>query len=220
MIRCEGLVHVYPDGTRALDGIDLEIASGERVALTGPNGSGKTTLVRHWNGLLRPTAGTVTIDGASTAGRHVADLARSVGISFQDPAAQLFASTCHAEVAFGARNAGLSGDALKRAVHDALELVWLTGEVRTNPYDLGPSRRRLLGIASIVAMGTPVLVLDEPTAGLDDGQVELVSSMIDTLADTGRTVVAISHDARLLAPGLFDRAVRMDAGRILAGGAP
>lgn len=216
MIRCEDLVHVYPDGTRALDGIDLEIAAGERVALTGPNGSGKTTLVRHWNGLLRPTAGTITIDGASTAGRHVADLARSVAVAFQDPAAQLFASTCHAEVAFGARNVGLSGAALERAVHDALELVWLTGEVRTNPYDLGPSRRRLLGIASIVAMGTPVLVLDEPTAGLDDGQVDLVRSMIDSLAEAGRTVVAISHDARLLAPGAFDRVVRMEAGRIAA----
>jgi energy-coupling factor transport system ATP-binding protein len=219
VIRCEGLVHAYPNGTRALDGIDLEITPGERVALTGPNGSGKTTLVRHWNGLLRPSAGTVMIDGASTAGRHVADLARSVGLAFQDPAAQLFASTCHAEVAFGARNVGLSGVALERAVHDALELVWLTGEVRSNPYDLGPSRRRLLGIASIVAMGTPVLVLDEPTAGLDDGQVELVSSMIDTLANAGRTVVAISHDARLLGGDTFSREIRLDAGRVVADGA-
>ena len=219
MIRCEGLVHVYPDGTRALDGIDLEIRPGERVALTGPNGSGKTTLVRHWIGLLRPTAGTVTVDGQPTAGRHVADLARSVGLAFQDPTAQLFASTCHAEVAFGARNVGLRGDALERAVHDALELLWLTGEVRTNPYDLDPSRRRLLGIASIVAMGTPVLVLDEPTAGLDDGQVELVRSMIHTLADAGRTVVAVSHDARLLTGGTFTREIKLDVGRIFAAGA-
>jgi cobalt/nickel transport system ATP-binding protein len=160
VIRCEGLVHVYADGTRALDGVDLEIGAGERVALTGPNGAGKTTLVRHWNGLLRPTAGKVLIDGRPTDGRTVAELARSVAVSFQDPAAQLFAPTCHAEVAFGARNAGLDGAALERAVHDALELVWLTDAVRTNPYDLGPSRRRLLTMAAVVAMGTPVIVLD------------------------------------------------------------
>ena len=217
MIRCDGLVHVYPDGTRALDGIDLEIGPGERVALTGPNGSGKSTLVRHWNGLLRPTEGTVLVDGGATDGRHVADLARSVGLAFQDPGTQLFASTCRAEVEFGARNVGLDGPALERAVHDALELLWLTGEVRTNPYDLGPSRRRLLAIASIVAMATPVLVLDEPTSGLDLGQVDLVRSMIEALAAAGRTVVAISHDERLLAPGLFDRELRMAAGRIVAG---
>jgi energy-coupling factor transporter ATP-binding protein EcfA2 len=214
LIRCEGLVHVYPDGTRALDGVDLEIGGGERIALTGPNGAGKTTLVRHWNGLLRPTEGTVSLGGTPTAGRHVAELARSVAISFQDPAAQLFAATCHAEVAFGARNAGLEGDELARAVHDALELVWLTGEVRTNPYDLGPSRRRLLTMACVVAMGTPAIVLDEPTAGLDVSQVEIVRTMIDELASVGRTVVAITHDTRLLEGATFARRIRMDAGRI------
>ena len=216
-IRCLGLVHVYADGTRALDGLDLEIGAGERVALTGPNGAGKTTLVRHWNGLLRPTAGAVLIGGRPTDGRTVAQLARSVAVSFQDPAAQLFAPTCHAEVALGARNAGLAGAPLERAVHDALELVWLTGDVRTNPYDLGPSRRRLLTMASVVAMGTPIIVLDEPTAGLDDRQVDLVRLLIDTLASAGRTVVAISHDRRLLAPGTFGRVIWMEAGRIVAG---
>jgi energy-coupling factor transport system ATP-binding protein len=217
MIRCEGLVHVYPDGTRALDGMDLEISDGERVALVGPNGAGKTTLVRHWNGLLRPSAGTVTIDDRPTAGRHVAELAQSVAISFQDPGVQLFASTCRAEVEFGARNVGLRGAALDTAVHDALELLWLTGEARTNPYDLGPSRRRLLAIASVVAMATPILVLDEPTAGLDTGQVDLVRSLIHALGDAGRTVVAISHDPRLLTAGTFGREIRMDAGRVVSG---
>lgn len=216
LIRCEALVHVYPDGTKALDGVDLEIGAGERIALSGPNGAGKTTLVRHWNGLLRPTAGSVTVDGKPTTGRHVADLARSVAISFQDPAAQLFAPTCHAEVAFGARNAGLAGAALERMVHDALELFWLTDAVRTNPYDLGPSRRRLLTMASVVAMGTPVLVLDEPTAGLDAGQVDIVRSAIETLAGAGRMVVAITHDTRLLGSGVFGRRVQMTAGRIAA----
>jgi energy-coupling factor transporter ATP-binding protein EcfA2 len=216
VIRCEGLVHVYADGTRALEGIDLAIGSGERIALTGPNGAGKTTLVRHWNGLLRPTEGVVTVDGRPTTGRHVAELARSVGIAFQDPGAQLFASTCRAEVAFGPRNLGLRGSELDRAVGDALAIVGLGEAGATNPYDLGPSRRRLLGIASMVAMGSPVLVLDEPTAGLDDDQVALVRSLIDCLANAGRTVVAISHDPRLLASGTFRREIRMDAGRLVA----
>lgn len=219
MIRCDGLVHVYPDGTRALDGIDLEIGRGELVALTGPNGAGKTTLVRHWNGLLRPTSGTVEIDGRSVAGRHVADLARSVGLVFQDPSVQLFASTCRAEVAFGPRNLGLRGAALDRAVMDALALLGLAAEAATNPYDLGPSRRRLLAIASVVAMGTPALVLDEPTMGLDAGQVERLRAVLETLGTLGRTIVAITHDERLLALGLFGREVCMDAGRIATDGA-
>ena len=217
MIRCEGLVHVYPDATRALDGIDLEIGRGERVAVTGPNGSGKTTLVRHWNGLLRPTAGSVTIDGRSTSGLHVAALARSVGLVFQDPATQTFASTCRAEVAFGPRNLGLRGKALDRAVEDALGAVGLADAGTSNPYDLGPSKRRLLAIGSVIAMGTPVLVLDEPTAGFDVAQVDLLRGVLVVLADLGRTVVVISHDARLLAPGLFDREIRMAGGRIVDG---
>lgn len=220
MIRCAGLVHVYPDGTRAVDGIDLEIGRGERVLLTGPNGSGKTTLVRHWNGLLRPTEGLVEIDGRPTTGRHVAGLARSVGIVFQEPAAQLFAATCRDEVAFGPRNLGVRGERLDRAVTDALTLVGLDGVADTNPYDLGPSRRRLLAIASVIAMATPVLVLDEPTAGLDADQVGHLRGVLTFLADLGRTVVAISHDRRLLAPGVFAREVRMDAGRIVADDRP
>ena len=216
MIRCGGLVHVYADGTRALDGIDLEIGAGEPIALTGPNGAGKTTLVRHWNGLLRPTAGTVTIDGRPAMGRHVAELARSVGIAFQDPGTQLFAATCRAEVAFGPRNLGLRGHVLDRAVADALTIVGLGDAGATNPYDLGPSNRRLLGIASVLAMGTPVLVLDEPSTGLDAEQVARLRNVITALADHGRTIVAISHDTRLLAPGTFRREIRMHAGRIVA----
>jgi energy-coupling factor transport system ATP-binding protein len=220
LIRCDGLVHVYPDGTRALDGINLEIGRGEIVALTGPNGAGKTTLVRHWNGLLRPTAGWVTIDGRPTAGRHVAELARSVGLVFQDPSAQLFASTCRAEVAFGPRNLGLRGEPLDRAVTGALTIVGLADAARSNPYDLAPSRRRLLAIASVIAMGTPVLVLDEPTAGFDDEQVAQLRRVLTALAELGRTVVAVSHDRRLLAPGLFDREIHLDAGRVVPAGMP
>jgi energy-coupling factor transport system ATP-binding protein len=219
MIRCEGLVHVYPGGTRALDGVDLEIGAGERVAIVGQNGSGKSTLVLHWNGLLRPTEGRVLIDGKDAASTRVAHLARTVGLVFQDPDRQIFAGRLRTEVAFGARNAGLRGSALDKAVAEALELVGLGGEANTNPYDLGYSRRKLLALASILAMGTPVVVLDEPTTGQDASGVNRIQSLVRALADAGRTVVTISHDMRFVAE-TFERVVVMGAGKVLLDGTP
>jgi energy-coupling factor transport system ATP-binding protein len=219
VIRCEGVSFGYPDGTRALDGIDLSIEAGERVAIAGPNGSGKSTLVRLWNGLLRPTAGRVLVDGRSTEGRHVADLARTVALVFQDPTRQLFQRTCRAEVAFGARNAGLRGRALDVAVDAALDAVGLADDAATTPYDLGASRRRLLAIAGVVAMATPVVVLDEPTIGLDTRERGLVAGRVARLATEGGTVVAISHDARFVAES-FGRLIRLGAGRVVADGRP
>lgn len=217
MIRCERLAFEYADGTRALDGLDLAIEHGERVAIVGRNGSGKSTLVRHWNGLLRPGGGRVLVAGAPTDGRRVAELSRTVGLTFQDPDRQLFARTCRREVAFGARNVGLTGRELEDAVEAALHEVGLSGSAEANPYDLGPSRRRLLALASVLAMGTPVVVLDEPTMGLDAREVARVEAVVSKLAATGRTVVAISHDANFVA-GSFGRVVRLDGGRVVADG--
>ena len=219
MIRCAGLVHVYPGGTRALDGVDLEIRAGERVAIVGQNGSGKSTLVLHWNGLLRPTEGRVFIDGKDAADVRVAHLARTVGLVFQDPDRQIFAGRLRTEVAFGARNAGLRGSALDKAVGEALELVGLAGEANTNPYDLGYSRRKLLALASILAMGTPVVVLDEPTTGQDATGVARIQALVRSLAEAGRTVVTISHDMRFVAE-TFKRVVVMGSGSVLLDGTP
>ena len=219
MIRCRGLVHVYPSGTRALDGIDLAIAAGEGVAIVGQNGSGKSTLARHWNGLLRPTAGDVEIEGRTTIGRRVADLARTVGLVFQDPDRQIFAGRVRTEVAFGARNVGLRDAAVSAAVDAALEAVGLAGSDELNPYDLGFSRRKLLALASILAMGTPVVVLDEPTTGQDARGAQRVRDVVDRLSAEGRTVVAISHDMRFVAE-TFRRVVVMAAGRIVLDGPP
>jgi energy-coupling factor transport system ATP-binding protein len=219
-VRAEGLVHVYADGgVRALEGVDLRIGPGERVALVGQNGSGKTTLVRHLNGLLRPTAGRVTIDGIDAAGLRVAQLAARVGIAFQDPDRQIFAGTVRAEVEFGPRNLGRSGADLRSAVEEALTSTGLAGEERTNPYDLGQSRRKLLALASVLAMRTPVLVMDEPTTGQDARGVELVRSIVDAVAAEGRTVIAISHDMRFVAE-VFERVVVMRAGRVILDGSP
>jgi energy-coupling factor transport system ATP-binding protein len=218
-LRVEALVHVYPDGTRAVDGVDLAIRRGERVAIIGQNGSGKTTLVRHFNGLLRPTEGRVFVDGADAAGRRVAALAASVGLAFQDPDRQIFAARVRTEVAFGPRNLGRSGPELERAIDEALVATGLDAEAQTNPYDLGYSRRKLLALASILAMGTPIVVLDEPTTGQDARGIERIRTIVDGLAAEGRTVVAISHDMRFVADS-FERVVVMRDGRIVLDGSP
>jgi energy-coupling factor transport system ATP-binding protein len=218
-IRVRGLVHVYPEGTRALDGVDLDVATGETVAIVGQNGSGKSTLVRHLNGLLRPTAGTVEILSEPADRLRVAALAGRVGLVFQDPDRQIFARRVRPEVAFGPANLGLKGKALDAAVDAALAAVGLGDQAGANPYDLGYSRRKLLSIASVLAMRTPIVVLDEPTTGQDLRGIARVRAIVASLAAEGRTVVAISHDMRFVAE-TFGRVVVMRAGRVVLDGTP
>ena len=218
-LTLEAVSYRYPTGTLALDAVDLHIGAGERVALIGQNGSGKTTLVRHLNGLLRPTSGRVLHDGADVARRTVAQLARSVGLAFQDPDRQIFRGSVRSEVEFGPQNLGIRGAALRTAVDGALAEVGLDGEAATNPYDLGASRRKLLALASVQAMGTPVLVLDEPTTGQDLRGVEIVRRVIVKAHADGRTVIAISHDMGFVAES-FDRIVVLLAGRVILDASP
>ncbi len=209
----------YPGGVRALDSVDLSISPGDTLGIIGQNGSGKSTLVRHLNGLLRPTDGQILLDGTTVGRRHVAELAALVGIAFQDPDRQIFAGRVRAEVAFGPRNLGLRGAELDRRVTEALEAVGLSGADDENPYDLGFSRRKLLAIASVLAMRTPIVVLDEPTTGQDLRGVARVRSIVAALAAEGRTVITISHDMRFVAE-TFGRVVVMRAGRIVLDGTP
>jgi energy-coupling factor transport system ATP-binding protein len=218
-IELEGISYSYPRGPRALDGIDLRIGAGERVAIVGQNGSGKSTLVRHLNGLVRPTAGSVAINGRPVGRRHVAELAREVGLAFQNPDRQIFAGKVRAEVAFGPRNLGRRGADLDAVVERALAIVGLTGDEDTNPYDLGFSRRKLLALASILAMETPIVILDEPTTGQDARGISRVQAIVADISAAGRTVVGISHDMRFVAES-FDRVVVMRAGRIVLDGSP
>jgi energy-coupling factor transport system ATP-binding protein len=217
VIRTEALAHVYAGATRALDGIDLAIRAGERVAIVGQNGSGKSTLVRHFNGLLRPTEGRVLVDGVDAIDRRVAHLAATVGLAFQDPDRQIFAGRVRNEVAFGPRNLGRRGAELERAIDDALVATGLERDAQANPYDLGYSRRKLLALASVLAMGTPVVVLDEPTTGQDARGIERVHRIVADLSAAGRTVIAISHDMRFVAEG-FERVIVMREGRIALDG--
>ena len=214
VLRAEGLGFVYPDGTRALEAVDLEVRAGERTAIIGQNGSGKSTLIRHFNGLLRATEGSVSVGGEAVGRRHVAALAREVGIAFQNPDRQIFAGRVASEVEFGPRNLGISGADLDERVGRALTDVGLADDRDTNPYDLGYSQRKLLALASILAMRTPTIVLDEPTTGQDASGVRRVRGIVERLAAEGRTVVAISHDMRFVAE-TFERVVVMREGTII-----
>ncbi len=219
-LRAEAVSHVYrASGVRALDGVDLQILAGERVAIVGQNGSGKSTLLRHLNGLLRPTSGRILIDGADARQMRVAEMAAIVGVVFQDPDRQIFASSVLDEVRFGPRNLGFAGEALRDAVREALELTGLTGRESVNPYDLGHARRRLLSLASVLAMRTPVLVLDEPTTGQDLSGARQVRSVIEAVAAGGRTVIAVTHDMELAAEA-FRRVVVMRSGTVVLDGSP
>ena len=211
--------HVYPDGTRALAGVDLRVGTGEAVAIIGQNGSGKSTLARHLNGLLRPTEGFVRVDGHDAAGVKVARLAALVALAFQDPDRQIFAGRVRAEVAFGPRNLGVRGQALDGAVAGALAAVGLDGAADLNPYDLGYARRKLLAIASVLAMRTPIVILDEPTTGQDLRGTARIREIVRGLVAEGRTVLAVSHDMRFVAEA-FGRVVVLREGRIVLDGTP
>ena len=159
------------------------------------------------------------IDGADIAGQRVAHLAAQVGLVFQDPDRQIFAGRVRAEVAFGPSNLGRRGRDLESAIGSSLEAVGLADSRDANPYDLGYSRRKLLSLAAVLAMATPVIVLDEPTTGQDARGVARIGQIVADLSSAGRTVIAISHDMRFVAEA-FARVVVMRAGPIVLDGTP
>ena len=206
-------------GVRAVDGVDLRIGTGRAGRHRRPE---RERQVDAGSPPQRPAAADL---GPSPRGRRRRRLANrrtaraAVGLVFQDPDRQIFAGSVRAEVEYGPRNLGLRGVELRAAVDQALAAVGLENEARTNPYDLGASRRKLLALASVLAMRTPVMVLDEPTTGQDELGVQRVTSVIDEAHADGRTVITISHDMRFVAEG-FERVIVMRAGQIVLDGSP
>lgn len=216
-ITVTDLHFTYPSGVEALKGVGIAIRTGSSVAILGENGAGKTTLVKHFNGLLRPTRGAVTVGEWDTREHTVAQIASRVGYVFQNPDDQLFERKVLAEVMFGPKNLGRSPEQARADALEALTRVGLAGDTDRHPYDLHLSQRKLLALAAILAMRTPVIVLDEPTTGQDARGVEYIAGIVEQLKAEGRTVIAISHDVDFCAEH-FERAVLMAGGQILADG--
>ncbi len=187
--------------------------------MTGANGSGKTTLVRLMNGLLRPQSGRVIVDGLDTGRVDVRKLAAHVGLVFQHPGHQLFAATVREELAFGPRNLGVAPAAVEERVAAAAGMLGIEGLLDRHPYRLGSAQRKLVALASVLTMRTPVLILDEPTTGQDHRTVQTLVRLIADLRAGGRTVSVVAHNTAFLAETV-DRLVVMDAGRIVADGTP
>jgi cobalt/nickel transport system ATP-binding protein len=212
-IHASGLVFRYPNGHPALNGVDLHIDHGERVALLGPNGAGKTTLMLHLNGLMRGT-GALEVAGVDVGPDTLGELRQRVGLVFQDPDDQLFMPTVEEDVAFGPLNMGLDRDAVGQRVLEALADVRMVAAAKRAPYQLSMGERRRVAIATVLAMDPRLLVLDEPSANLDP---RARRELLDVLARIERTMVVTTHDLPLAAE-LCERAVILAAGRIVADG--
>ena len=213
-VRVRGLRYTYPDGHVALDGIDLDVAPGERVALLGPNGAGKTTLMLHLNGVLSASEGTVEIGGTALSRKTLRDIRRRVGLVFQDPDDQLFMPTLAQDVAFGPANFGVQGAELEARVARALAVVSMAELATRSPAHMSGGQRRRAALATVLACEPDVLVLDEPSANLDPvARRELAQ----TLLDLDATMLIVTHDLPYAAQ-LCDRAIVMDGGVIVADG--
>ena len=199
--------------------VSLAVAAGEFVALLGANGSGKTTLAKHLNGLLKPTGGCVRVNGRDTRPLRVAELARTVGYVFQNPDHQIFAATVEEEIAFGLRLQGLSQAEVAERVNWALAAFALTPYRELPPALLGWGQRRQVAMAAVLATRPQVLVLDEPTGGLDARSRDALMAAVTTFNRSGGTVILITHNMRLVAE-YASRAVVMAGGQVVFDAAP
>lgn len=221
LVRLEDVSFRYEGGETghwALRGVSLQIHPGDLLALVGRNGSGKTTLAKHLNGLLRPSTGRVVVGETDTRDAPVGVLARQVGYVFQNPDHQLFLSTVREEVAYGPRRLGLTGDALDARVRETLERFDLVSVADRHPAMLGRGLRRLTALAAVAALGPRVLVLDEPTGGLDRRLTRRLMELLASLtAPQGgsHAVVLITHEMALVAEHAT-RVVILDAGKVVA----
>jgi energy-coupling factor transport system ATP-binding protein len=212
IISVRDLTHCYGD-VKALSGISLTIKKGEFIAIVGENGSGKTTLVKHFNRLLSPTIGDVMVNGKNTKDCSIAALACDVGLVFQNPDHMFFADTVREEIAYGVKNLGIeNGEGLiDAALHDA----GLTESADLYPRWLSRGERQRLGIACVVAMQPSVIVLDEPTTGLDGYEALLVINLLKKLQEKGHTIIIITHN-RDIAEHCADRIITMERGKIIS----
>lgn len=213
LLRLDDVHYRYSESIHALRGISLTMNSG-CVCLIGQNGAGKSTLAKQLNGLLEPTDGRVLVRGTDTRESRVAELARGVGLSFQNPDDQLFHDTVEAELRYGPQNLGFSEERTDEVIESTLQQLELETIRSKNPYTIGVSRRKQVAVASVLAMNTPVVVLDEPTGGQDAPGTELLVEVVQELVADGVLVVVITHDMAFVRD-TADRVIALGEGEVL-----
>ncbi len=220
MLKIENLHYTYEDGTSALNGIDLEIERGEFLAVLGSNGSGKTTLIKHLNGLLRPAKGRVLLEGKPIERVEDREVFSNIGIVFQDPNDQLFASTVEEDVAFGPTNMGLDPCEVAERVGEALHQVGMHDFARKSIHALSHGQKKRICVAGVLAMRPRVIILDEPTAGLDPMGVHSLMHLLEDLnKNKGITMIMATHVVDLV-PLFMSRIAILSKGRVLRFGDP
>lgn len=227
-IKIENLVHVYmpksPFEKVALNNVNIEINEGEFVALIGHTGSGKSTLIQHMNGLLKPTSGRIIVDGEDITkqGVKLTDIRKKVGLVFQYPEYQLFEETIEKDIEFGPRNLGLSDEEITKRVKKSMEMVGLDYDNYRNksPFDLSGGQKRRVAIAGVIAMEPKILILDEPTAGLDPKGRDDILNQIKILHDEYKmTIILVSHSMEDVGK-LAERIIVMNKGEVALEGSP
>ena len=212
-----------PFETAALDHVNFTIKDGEFIGIIGHTGSGKSTLIQHLNGLIKPTSGTVIVDGLDLSDKETSlkEVRRRIGLVFQYPEYQLFEETVRQDVAFGPKNLGLPQDEIDRRVRSAMELADLDYDAiaEKSPFELSGGQKRRVAIAGVLAMEPNVLILDEPTAGLDPYGRDYILNLVKTWHDKGRTIIMVSHSMEDVAR-LADRIFVMNHGKLEMQGTP
>ena len=225
ILRVENLTHTYGEGTpfrrSAVEDMSLSVYRGEFLGIIGHTGSGKSTMIQHLNGLLKPTSGHIYLDGRDIweEPKKIRDVRFRVGLVFQYPEYQLFEETVYKDVAFGPGNMGLSKDEIDRRVRAAVRFAGLTEDVLdVSPFALSGGQKRRVAIAGVIAMEPEVLVLDEPTAGLDPrGRKELLANIQKFHSERGTTIVLVSHSMDEIAQNVDRIVVLSDAHALMSG---
>ena len=218
LIETRDLCYVYPGKVTALNNINFIAPRNARIAVIGSNGAGKSTLFKHFNGIFKPTSGSVLIRGEPITKKNTKEIRKFVGIVFQNPDDQIFYPTVEQDVAFGPTNLGLYSGTIHHRVHEALKVVGIEHLAERVPHHLSGGEKKRVAIAGIIAMEPEVLVLDEPNAGLDPRGVADLNTFINSLSKKyGMTVIFSTHDVGLV-PEIADFIYVMDKGRIVASG--
>ncbi len=217
IIRIENLSHVYDNGKKALENVNLSIKRGEFVAIIGQNGAGKTTLVKHLIQILLPKTGSVWINGENIKTKNSIELTKVIGYVFQDPDNQIFSNTVYKELEFGLKNIDIDEEERKKRIELALSLTGLTGKEEEHPFSLGKGERQMIAVASILVMQPDILVIDEPTTGQDWAGINRMMSLVETLNQNGTTIVMITHDMDIVAK-YATRTIVMTGGEVILDG--